>query len=322
LTGAEASGEWPWGELGIEENADPLTIRRAYAARLRRIDPAREPDAFRRLRSAYEAAVRRTDQPAFTSRPAEVIVPGVDRTAIVPVEQALRAGDVAAAFRLFQAAHAEFRLSFAEMNTIEESFLNHVLPLPAGLFLAMVEWFDWNKATHRLRERSAPLFRRLDHRLDAERWYDELRRSAAIRRYRPFDLRPFAARLMMRGPPRWFELFGPTGWRLALGTPRRTLSGLIKQFDLYDEWLADRFDAARIRWCRNRMKSGSVYLIYIVVFTSVAPIAGFVDSHEVMPSLLAWMISLTLALQAWLVVLLTRWIGRVVVRLRSRKTAP
>jgi hypothetical protein len=48
-----------WDELGIAPCRDPKAIRRAYAARLRQLDPDRNPDAFARLRRAFERALRR-----------------------------------------------------------------------------------------------------------------------------------------------------------------------------------------------------------------------------------------------------------------------
>jgi hypothetical protein len=46
-----------WDELGIEPTSDAKAIRRAYAARLRVIDPDRDPAAFQTLRAAYERAL-------------------------------------------------------------------------------------------------------------------------------------------------------------------------------------------------------------------------------------------------------------------------
>jgi hypothetical protein len=43
--------------LDLSPNADAAAVRRAYAARLKKIDPALEPAAFGQLREAYEAAL-------------------------------------------------------------------------------------------------------------------------------------------------------------------------------------------------------------------------------------------------------------------------
>src|SRR5215471_14677230 len=52
-----------WEELGIVPTADPKAIRRAYAGRLRGLDPDRDPAAFQRLRQAFEAALSQAEQP-------------------------------------------------------------------------------------------------------------------------------------------------------------------------------------------------------------------------------------------------------------------
>jgi hypothetical protein len=43
--------------LGVPEHADARAIKRAYAALLKRIDPAADPDGFARLRRSYEQAL-------------------------------------------------------------------------------------------------------------------------------------------------------------------------------------------------------------------------------------------------------------------------
>ena len=51
-----------WDELRIAPCADPKAIRRAYAARLKKLDPDRDPNGFARLRDAYEWALKRAGE--------------------------------------------------------------------------------------------------------------------------------------------------------------------------------------------------------------------------------------------------------------------
>lgn len=46
-----------WDELGISRCDDPKAISRAYAARLKKLDPDSDPAGFARLRGALEAAL-------------------------------------------------------------------------------------------------------------------------------------------------------------------------------------------------------------------------------------------------------------------------
>ncbi|MBL8769873.1 MAG: hypothetical protein JNK30_00705 [Phenylobacterium sp.] len=46
-----------WAELGLAATADTRSVRRAYAQRLKVTHPEDDPEAFKRLRSAYEAAM-------------------------------------------------------------------------------------------------------------------------------------------------------------------------------------------------------------------------------------------------------------------------
>jgi hypothetical protein len=65
-----------WVELGIAPCNDPKAIRRAYAARLKKLDPDRDPEAFARLRYALQWALdggdgdgRLDDEPASAASP-------------------------------------------------------------------------------------------------------------------------------------------------------------------------------------------------------------------------------------------------------------
>ena len=51
-----------WDELGIAPCADRKAIRRAYAARLKKLDPDRDPNGFARLRDAFEWALSRAGE--------------------------------------------------------------------------------------------------------------------------------------------------------------------------------------------------------------------------------------------------------------------
>lgn len=53
-----------WDELGIGPCDDAKVVRRAYAARLKKLDPDNDPAAFARLREAYEWALAEIDEGA------------------------------------------------------------------------------------------------------------------------------------------------------------------------------------------------------------------------------------------------------------------
>lgn len=51
----------PWKILGIEETADRRAVKRAYATKLKAIDPDKEPETFLALRRALEAVLWQID---------------------------------------------------------------------------------------------------------------------------------------------------------------------------------------------------------------------------------------------------------------------
>jgi hypothetical protein len=82
-----------WDVLAIAPTDDPKAIRRAYAARLKQIDPDRERETFARLRHALEWALAYARQPPRQPRhePVRDAVPVDDaRPVAVEVAQALQ----------------------------------------------------------------------------------------------------------------------------------------------------------------------------------------------------------------------------------------
>lgn len=54
---------WIWEELGIDATGDARAIRKAYAQRLKQVHPEDDPEGFKRLRAAYEAALSFGERP-------------------------------------------------------------------------------------------------------------------------------------------------------------------------------------------------------------------------------------------------------------------
>ena len=55
----------PFGELGVDENADDEAIKRRYLALVRAYPPDRHPERFQALRVAYEAISGRRERMAW-----------------------------------------------------------------------------------------------------------------------------------------------------------------------------------------------------------------------------------------------------------------
>jgi hypothetical protein len=78
-----------WDELGIGPSEDPKAIRRAYAARLKKLDPDRDPEAFARLRRALEWALDGADDDSTRSStppPAAAVEDAADSATLLGAE--------------------------------------------------------------------------------------------------------------------------------------------------------------------------------------------------------------------------------------------
>jgi hypothetical protein len=51
------TSHWPWTELDIEPVNDERAVKRAYAKKLKALDPEADPAGFIELRSAYDYAL-------------------------------------------------------------------------------------------------------------------------------------------------------------------------------------------------------------------------------------------------------------------------
>lgn len=168
----------PWflQHLGLSTDADAAAIRQAYAAKLRGIDPATDPDGFGQLRRAYEAArewLADTEDDAADA--GNGIVPPPDSSPEVvrrlpeneapagPREFAEALGDelsrflsdsgaldIAAELKRLSASayghHIETPYSF-ELTVLERMASGH-LPRRAALYEAAFPHFGWDNLEH------------------------------------------------------------------------------------------------------------------------------------------------------------------------------
>lgn len=77
--------------LGLDRDADAGAVRKAYARQLKQLDPARDPDAFQRLRENYEFALAWVQKlgnppPRPTAAPIGIDVPTPSAAPVVSVE--------------------------------------------------------------------------------------------------------------------------------------------------------------------------------------------------------------------------------------------
>ncbi|SKB29448.1 hypothetical protein SAMN05660880_00388 [Luteibacter sp. 22Crub2.1] len=173
-----AGTPWHLQVLGLPGYADPVAVRRAYAAALRQIDPETDPAGFGRLREAYEAArawceagaseptlAVSTDVGAlrYDAREPEEVTAGAspdhppvtDNTLALAMDFAAGvgthgAGQVAA---LLAASLAEVRKQYIDAPGLYEEHLIDLVALQrighrVNVFAAAEEQFHWHEVGH------------------------------------------------------------------------------------------------------------------------------------------------------------------------------
>ena len=291
-----------WQELGIAPTSDAREIRRAYALRLRDAHPEQDPQAFQRLRRAYERALAWAEDVGVDAEPASDsshdVVDTHEEDADEPAaEQALKfapaddheigaalrrfeaaraAGDTEAAFAEFSRGAARGVWSLADQELVVAELMkvaveDERLPIPRFAEIARaVEWgrpIAWDDEAHKaLRERVLA-------RLAAGRWSTELKAAAAGSGGK-FEVRQqrLIARALLGRLPRWrMRLIAKESIRQALEEyerhepwARRLIS--IEHAD-HLVWLRDDFlraKAAQSTTQKSKRGSGAIQMVVVI----------------------------------------------------------
>jgi hypothetical protein len=264
--------QWVWAELGIPPSDDPREIRRAYARRLKAIDPDRDRDAFQRLRRAFETALaphakRRQIPERATAQPiaaAALVQPPPSPEAAAPsadeaeaqalagsIRRTLAEGALEEAFALLLRAAARAVLSLAEERALYVRLMALAVrrpDLPAERFRAMARHGGWDSVTGAVAAGESGLRQQVQRRLEADGWYADL--QLATRRFgRPRHIERSLgrntwlwARLFLGRAPRWIGYFLVTK-----PAPRRWMRQQLAAYERHRPWLDDRL-AAHLAW--------------------------------------------------------------------------
>jgi hypothetical protein len=203
-----------WQELEIERTTDARVVRRAYAAKLRRLDVDSDPAAFGRLRAAYESALAHCaralsphlapspladtdglfdggevdDREYAAGRkltsedvlPAELAEAEDDRTRVLgEIAALLKTQQTGAAADLLNAALARGDIGLRESHDAIDWVMASVVAdtsLSAAAYAEILQTFGWDKDL-KVGERLTP-GRRAAFARKAEYWYLELEKLA------------------------------------------------------------------------------------------------------------------------------------------------
>jgi hypothetical protein len=278
-----------WEELGIAATADVKLIRKAYAGRLRRLDPDRDLAGFQRLRQAFEAALaeaasargrtRSPPQAKAEDEAAVEAVPIAQRAALadtgsVAEENPEEAEAASHSLRIDAAAAVSARRSFDRAlaaGDIEIAFARLIEALARGLLSldeqhATIAEFMAAAVDHPTvpGERFVFMARQLgweQPRLAARTEDRALREKVAGR----LDAEAWYAGLLSRAAAqepwlnhvrrqeRWlarFLLGRAARWQIALHVNAALISWQLASYDAFESWLGGRIDPRRLAGLR------------------------------------------------------------------------
>jgi hypothetical protein len=265
-----------WDILEIAPTTDETAIRRAYAALLKRVRPDDDPEGFRRLRGAYEAALRGTAtrappppkqpvEPAATPVPAgETSAAPVAPSAEQRVAALIRRGDLQEAGTLLLTARGENTLALAPWMRLSDMLaarLAQDTAIPASQVERIATAFGWCGPGA---QPATSIVQTLLRRIDAERWIATVRANAAKwTRFFGNDTAAASAMLLSRG-------------RLGLAgilPPYRELVPLLSGALSHGRWAAQSLDEDRLARLRKLVldtKSQQRRRLLALVITAIA----------------------------------------------------
>ncbi len=235
----------PWAVLGLAPGANPAAVRHAYAVALKRLDLAREPEAFQALRAALEVAMAgpRSAPPDDAANDAALAQPVAAFLRELGVLR--RAGDTAGAMARVDRLFAEQPLAAPLLDAVGQAlFLDVALEraLSPMLFRHLVERFGWRDVASPAAQADPQRHSVLLARVAAEDWYEALNAAAAA------DGTPagaVAAVALARGP---------AGVAVLDDAGQAEARRLMGQLGEHQQFVLDRFDARSLAALREAVE--------------------------------------------------------------------
>ena len=171
-----------WHRLGIALTTDPAEIRRAYARRLRTVNPESDPDGFQALRHSLETlmSLQSHTPAAATDQQAEALgLAGAFERQLAALRHA---GNTQAAIALVDRLFANHPPGHPVITAVDTLLFRGTAlerTRSPGLFMHLVARFDWRDASGPAAQADPQRHSVLLARVAAEDWYSALVADAA-----------------------------------------------------------------------------------------------------------------------------------------------